>query len=63
MKIKPKQKVRFVEAGTDFLVPESQDIIWRYGVVYVVLKRSCIVIEDGTKDRLKISKYLIFPVH
>lgn len=63
MKIKVNQKVRFVEAGTDFLVPESQDIIWRYGVVHIVLKRSCIVIEDGTKDRLKISKYLIFPVH
>ena len=63
MKIKPNQKVRFVETSTDFLVPESQDIIWRYGVVHIVLKRSCIIIEDETKDRLKISKYLIFPVH
>ena len=32
------EKIKFVEAGTDFLDPPTQDILWRYGTIQFEIK-------------------------
>ena len=65
---KKHQEVRFVEPGTDFLMPETQDIIWRYGkILFKINKKygatSYMIEEHINKNKLKISEYLVFEVH
>lgn len=64
---KRNEKVRFVEAGTDFLTPD-QDIKWRYGFVIVKINKrygstAYLIQEENNKNKLKISEYLVFKVH
>ena len=62
------EKIRFVEAGTDFLDPPTQEIIWRYGTIKFEIKskfgaiKYCIY-EEKKKKNIKISRYLIFKLH
>ena len=67
IEFKKNEKIRFVEAGTDFLTPE-QEIKWRYGkVLHRIKKRYGSVVylieEQENKNKLKISEYLVFKVH
>jgi hypothetical protein len=64
---KKNEKVRFVEAGTDFLTPD-QDIKWRYGSIIVKINKrygstAYLIEEENNKNKLKISEYLVFKVH
>ena len=62
------EKIKFVEAGTDFLDPPTQDILWRYGTIQFEIKGKYGAVkyaikENESKNIIKISRYLIFKVH
>ena len=69
MKIPPFKKglqVQFVEAATDFIDPPTQDILWRYGKILFQVKSEHGAISyfiEENKKKVKISRYLIFPVN
>lgn len=64
---KKHQKIRFVEATTDFIEPETQDLIWRHGKILFQIKKKygaiSYMIEEDNKNKVKISEYLIFELH
>tara|TARA_B100001063_G_C16449083_1_gene397441 strand:- start:364 stop:573 length:210 start_codon:yes stop_codon:yes gene_type:complete len=62
---KKNLKVKFVEAATDFIDPPTQDILWRYGKILFQVKSEYGAISyfiEENKKKVKISRYLIFPV-
>jgi len=59
-------KVQFVEAATDFIDPPTQDILWRYGKILFQVKSehgAIFYFIEENKKKVKISRYLIFPVN
>ena len=59
-------EVQFVEAATDFIYPPTQDILWRYGKILFQVKSEHGAISyfiEENKKKVKISRYLIFPVN
>ena len=59
-------KVQFVEGATDFIDPPTQDILWRYGKILFQVKSEHGAISyfiEENKKKVKISRYLIFPVN
>ena len=59
-------KVQFVEAATDFIDPPKQDILWRYGKILFQVKSEHGAISyyiEENKKKVKVSRYLIFPVN
>ena len=59
-------KVQFVEAATDFIDPPTQDILWRYGKILFQVKSEHGAISyfiEENKKKVKVSRYLIFPVN
>jgi len=62
---KKNLKVQFVETATDFIDPPTQDILWRYGKILFQVKSEHGAISyfiEENKKKVKISRYLIFPV-
>jgi len=65
---KKNEKVRYIIAGTDFIDPPTQNILWEYGKILFKIKSQygaeSYFIEDlKDKTKAKISKYLIFKVN
>jgi hypothetical protein len=65
---KKNEKIRYIIAGTDFIDPPTQNIIWKYGKILFKIKSThgseCYFIEDSEdKSKTKISKYLVFKVN
>ena len=64
--LKKHQEVKFVEAATDFIDPPTQDILWRYGKILFQVKSEHGAISyyiEENKKKVKVSRYLIFPVN
>tara|TARA_R110000751_G_scaffold265677_1_gene364743 strand:+ start:247 stop:471 length:225 start_codon:yes stop_codon:yes gene_type:complete len=65
---KKHQKVKFVIAGSEFIYPATQEIIWRYGKILFQLKSksgciSYMILDKENKKKVQISKYLVFQVN
>jgi len=59
-------EVQFVEAATDFIDPPTQEILWRYGKILFQVKSEHGAISyyiEENKKKVKVSRYLIFPVN
>ena len=63
---KKHQKVKFV-IPTDYRIidPQTKRILWKYGTIkfFGSDKISAWVLEDGTKETVKISLFCVLPVH
>lgn len=62
------EEVKFVVAGSEFIYPATQEIIWRYGKILFKVKSkagaiSYMILDKENKKKVKISKYLIFQVN
>ena len=63
---KKHQKIKFVEAATDFIDPPTQEILWRCGKILFQVKSEHGAISyyiEENKKKVKVSRYLIFPVN
>ena len=63
---KKNQKVKFV-IPSDYRIidPQTKRILWKYGTIqfFASDKISAWVLEDGTKETVKISLFCVLPVH
>ena len=66
IKYKKHQKVKFV-IPSDYRIidPQTKRILWKYGTIKFFAKntKSAWVLENGTKEPVKISLFCILPVH
>ena len=63
---KKHQKVKFV-IPTDLRIvdPQTKKILWRYGKIQFFAKntKSAWILENGTKESIKISLFCVLPVN
>tara|TARA_R100001163_G_scaffold65695_1_gene64065 strand:+ start:5990 stop:6205 length:216 start_codon:yes stop_codon:yes gene_type:complete len=65
---KKNEKVRYIVAGSDFIDPPTQNILWKYGKILFKIKskhgtESYFIENFEDKTKAKISKYLVFKVN
>ena len=63
---KKYQKVKFV-IPSDYRIidPQTKRILWKYGTIQFFAKntKSAWILENGTKETVKISLFCVLPVH
>ena len=63
---KKHQKVKFV-IPTDLRIvdPKTKKILWRYGIIkfFSTNTKSAWILENGTKESIKISLFCVLPVN
>ena len=63
---KKHQKIKFV-IPTDYRIidTKTKKILWRYGTIKFFAKntKSAWILENGTKETVKISLFCVLPVH
>ena len=65
---KKNEKVRYIVAGSDFIDPPTQNILWKYGKILFKIKskhgtETYFIENFEDKTKAKISKYLVFKVN
>ncbi len=63
---KKHQKVKFaIPSDYRIIDPQTKRILWKYGTIqfFGSNKISAWVLEDGTKETVKISLFCVLPVH
>jgi len=63
---KKHQKVKFVIPTDNRIIdPQTKRILWKYGTIKFFAKntKAAWILENGTKETVKISLFCILPVH
>jgi len=63
---KKHQKVKFVIPSDNRIIdPQTKKILWKYGTIKFIAnnKISAWVLENGTKEPIRISLFCILPLH